>query len=100
MNSVRIHKQKEQVIDLYVRGIGICVGDIYGERLEAVEYMQEAQSIAKTLNIEEHPISLQHKLVRWILDFLDLIDRKPFGDHDAQAVNIYHHAKGYRNGNP
>lgn len=100
MNPIRIHKQKELVIDLYVRGIGICVGDIFGERLEAVEFMIEAQSIAKTLGIEANPVSTQHKLVRRILDFLDLIDQKPFGNHDNQSIEIYHLAKEYRNGNP
>lgn len=100
MSPIRIHKQKEEVIDLYVRGIAICVGDQYGERLEAVEFMQEAQSIAKTLNIEANPVSTQHKLVRQILDFLNLIDQKPFADHDATAMQIYHLAKEYRNGNP
>ena len=100
MNQVHVHKQKEQVIKLYVRGVGICVGDVYGERLEAVEYMQEAQSIAKTLDIEKDPISTQHRLVRMILDFLDRLDQNPFGDHDELAMGIYYMAKEYCNGNP
>jgi hypothetical protein len=100
MNPIRIHKQKEQVIDLYVTAIAICVGDRYGERLEAVEFMQESLGIAKTLNIEANPVSAQHKLVRQIHDFLDLIERKPFDDHDTRAVELYQLAREYKNGNP
>jgi hypothetical protein len=100
MNPVHVHKQKEKVIDLYVRGIAICVGDMDGDRLDAVECMKEAQSIANTLNIEQHPVSTQHKLVRSILNFMDFIDSHPLGNHDAEAMTIYHDARMYRNGNP
>lgn len=101
MNPIRAHKLKEQVIDLYLRGVGICVGDVYGERLEAVEYLQEAQSIAKTLGIEDNPISTQHQLVRRILDMLDHIDSNPFApDNEERAMDIYHTAKEYRSGTP